>query len=44
MGDWLRSYWRTKESAKTFSLLLLKHHLGRATFDSYCTFFDRQLA
>jgi len=44
MGDWLRSYWKTKESAKTFSLLLLKHHLGRATFDSYCAFFDRQLA
>jgi len=44
MGDWLRSYWKTKESAKTFSLLLLKHHLGRAAFDSYCTFFDRQLA
>ncbi len=44
MGEWLRSYWKTKESAKTFSLLLLKHHLGRATFDSYCAFFDRQLA
>jgi hypothetical protein len=44
MGDWLRSYWKQKESAKTFSLLLLKHHLGRATFDSYCDFFDRQLA
>ena len=38
MGDWMRSYWKTKGSAKTFSLLLLKHHLGRATFDSYCTF------
>ena len=23
---------------------MLKHHLGRATFDSYCAFFDRQLA
>ena len=44
MGDWLRSYWKTKESGKSFSLLLLKHHLGRATFDSYCAFFDRQLA
>ena len=22
MGDWLRSYWKTKESAKTFSLVL----------------------
>ncbi len=44
MGDWLRSYWKTKEAAKTFPLLLLKHHLSRATFDSYCAFFDRQLA
>ena len=44
MGEWLRSYWKTKESGKTFGLLLLKHHLGRATFDSYCAFFDRQLA
>ena len=44
MGDWLRSYWKIKESTKSFNLLLLKHHLGRATFDSYCAFFDRQLA
>ena len=44
MGDWLRSYWKTKDSAKTFMLVLLKHHLSRATFDSYCAFFDRQLA
>ena len=34
MGDWLRSYWKTKEAAKTFPLLLLKHHLGRATYDA----------
>ncbi len=44
MGDWLRSYWKTKESAKTFMLVLLKHYLSRVTFDSYCAFFDRQLA
>ncbi len=44
MDQWLRSYWKTKESGKTFGLLLLKHHLGLATFDSYCAFFDRQLA
>ena len=44
MGEWLRSYWKTKESGKTFGLLLLKHNLGRVTFDSYCAFFDRQLA
>ena len=37
-------YWKTKESGKTFGLLLLKHHLGLSTFDSYCAFFDRQLA
>ena len=40
MGEWLRSYWKTKESGKTFGLLLLKHNLGRVTFDSYCAFFD----
>src|SRR3954462_14044745 len=39
-----RSYWKTKESGKTFGLLLLKHNLGLSTFDSYCAFFDRQLA
>jgi hypothetical protein len=44
MDEWLRSYWKTKESGKTFGLLLLKHHLSRATFDAYCKFFDRQLA
>jgi hypothetical protein len=44
MDDWLRSYWKTKESGKTFGLLLLKHHLSLSTFDSYCAFFDRQLA
>jgi hypothetical protein len=44
MDDWLRSYWKTKESGKTFGLLLLKHHLSLATFDGYCAFFDRQLA
>lgn len=37
MGDWLRSYGRAKETAKTFSLLLLKHHLSRSVFDNYCT-------
>ena len=44
MDQWLRSYWKTKESGKTFGLLLLKHHLGLSSFDSYCAFFDRQLA
>ena len=44
MGEWLRSYWKTKESGKTFGLLLLKHHLSRETFDRYCAFFDRHLA
>ena len=44
MDQWLRSYWKTKESGKTFGLLLLKHHLGLSTFDDYCAFFDRQLA
>jgi hypothetical protein len=44
MGDWLKSYWKTKESAKTFGLVLLKHHLSLATFDGFCAFFDRQLA
>ena len=44
LGEWLRSYWKTKESGKTFGLLLLKHHLSRVTFDSYCTFVDRKLA
>ena len=44
MDEWLRSYWKIKESGKTFALLLLKHHLSRVTFDSYCAFFDRQLA
>jgi hypothetical protein len=44
MDQWLRSYWKTKESAKTFGLLLLKHHLSFSTFDGYCAFFDRQLA
>jgi hypothetical protein len=43
MDQWLRSYWKTKESGKTFALLLLKHHLGLASFDRYCAFFDRQL-
>ncbi len=44
MGDWLRSYGRAKETAKTFSLLLLKHHLSRSVFDNYCAYFDRELA
>jgi hypothetical protein len=44
MDDWLHSYWKTKESGRTFGLLLLKHYLSQATFDSYCAFFDRQLA
>ncbi|QEH39208.1 hypothetical protein OJF2_78220 [Aquisphaera giovannonii] len=44
MGDWLKSYWKSKESGRTFGLVLLRHHLSLATFDSFCAFFDRQLA
>ena len=33
-----------RSRARPSASLLLKHHLGRATFDSYCAFFDRQLA
>ncbi|WP_165235267.1 glutaminase domain-containing protein [Aquisphaera insulae] len=44
MGDWLKSYWKSKDSGRTFGLVLLKHHLSLATFDSFCAFFDRQLA
>ena len=35
---------RARNRARPSALLLLKHHLGLATFDSYCAFFDRQLA
>jgi hypothetical protein len=41
---WLRGYWTTRESGKTFPHLLLKHYLSYPAFNRDCALFDRQLA